>query len=265
MLSRGVGVMLYFKESNADQAETIIWLHGAMLAHWMWDDLISKLPQYHHLAVDLPGHAASNQTPFLSLADAAKRIGELIKTKAHHGKAHLVGLSLGGYIVLKVIEQTPDVVDSAIVSGITVLPIPNLGFYNMLMPVMATVLKWPFVARMNAKSLKMPDTVLAKYVESAKQTQRSAILTTSRDVANFHLSSELFSRQHPILSVAGTNEHPTVKASVKEIANKLPHAQGYLVPDVGHGWTAEAPTLFAEMVASWFERQSVPQTFHPIE
>ena len=77
MLSRGVGVMLYFKESNADQAETIIWLHGAMLAHWMWDDLISKLPQYHHLAVDLPGHAASNQTPFLSLADAAKRIGEL--------------------------------------------------------------------------------------------------------------------------------------------------------------------------------------------
>lgn len=257
--------MLYFKESNADQTETVIWLHGAMLAHWMWDEPIGRLPQYHHLAVDLPGHAASNQTPFVSITDAAKQIDELIQMKAHNGKAHLVGLSLGGYIVVEVIRQMPEAVDKAIVSGITVLPIANLGFYNMLMPVMATVLKWPFVAKMNAKALKMPDSVLTKYIETTKQTQRSAILTTSRDVANFRLSDELYSRQHPILSVAGTNEHPTVQASVKEIASQLSHAQGFLVPDVGHGWSAEAPALFAEMVASWFENQNVPQSFLPVK
>jgi pimeloyl-ACP methyl ester carboxylesterase len=42
------------------------------------------------------------------------------------------------------------------------------------------------------------------------------------------------------------------------------HAQAYVAPDAGHGWSGEAPDLFAEMVRAWTVGQPLPERLQPV-
>ena len=76
-------------------APAIVFLHGGPLSSRMWQPQIEQLTDYHLLVPDLPEHGQSRAIPPFALPDAATQVAELIRTKAHAGRAHVVGLSLG--------------------------------------------------------------------------------------------------------------------------------------------------------------------------
>ncbi|MEO8393164.1 MAG: alpha/beta hydrolase [Chloroflexota bacterium] len=251
---------LYVEESGAADVPSIVFIHAVSVSGWMWKQQIEALKtEFHCLNVDLPGHGQSNRVKWVSLEDSADQIAEIIRTRAHDGRANLCALSLGSYVGLTLLSRHPDLVMRAVLSGVSAAPLPNLWVYSLLGPVMALFMKMDRFIVKNAKGLNVPQDQLADYVTVARMTSRQAFIKASVDAARFTLSPNLATINVPTLIVAGENEHPLVKAAVKTIADLMPNDEGAIVPGVGHGWSAENPTLFTAMLRAWFSDQGVAE------
>jgi pimeloyl-ACP methyl ester carboxylesterase len=96
---------LYVSEGRTPGAPSVVFLHGIGTSGWMWERQVAALAEFHCLTVDLPGHGKSNHVPWVSLADTTGQVAALIRARATGGRAHVVGLSLGGYVVLCLLER----------------------------------------------------------------------------------------------------------------------------------------------------------------
>lgn len=249
---------LYIEESGAADAPSIVFIHAISVSGWMWRQQIEALnANFHCLNVDLPGHGQSNRIQWVSLADSADQIAEVIRTRAHEGKANVVALSLGSYVGLTLLSRHPELTLPAVFSGVSAAPLPNLWMYSLLGPVMALFMKMDRFIKMNAQGLNIPPEQLDDYVKVARATSRQAFIKASADAARFSLPPSLATVNVPTLIIAGENEHTLVKSAVKTIVSTLPHGQGAIAPGVGHSWSAENPALFTAMLRAWFTDQTV--------
>jgi pimeloyl-ACP methyl ester carboxylesterase len=110
---------LYFLSINSEASETIIFLHGICSSHVEFLQVASHLTGYHLLLVDLPSHSGSRDIKPFRLTSTVEHVAALIRRHAHGGRAHVVGLSLGGFIGLRLATEVPDVVSSLWVTGAT--------------------------------------------------------------------------------------------------------------------------------------------------
>lgn len=96
---------------------TIIFLHGGESCHLEFSRVAPFLADdYEILLVDLPGHSRSRAIPF-RFDNAISALIRLVKTQVKGGKAHIVGLSLGGFVGLKFARQCPNLVLSLWCTG----------------------------------------------------------------------------------------------------------------------------------------------------
>ena len=96
---------------------SVVFLHILFSSHLDWAHIWPKLSEYHLLIPDLPQHSRSRHIKPFSFALAADLVAQMIRTHAHDGKAHIIGMSTGGFIAMELIRRHPDVVDSALISG----------------------------------------------------------------------------------------------------------------------------------------------------
>ena len=106
---------LYYEE--AGQGEPLIFIHGHSLDHRMWDEQFSVLAkEYRVVRYDLRGYGISSwQTEdeqFLHAEDLVALMDSL-----HIDKAHIVGLSLGGFVTADMLAYFPDRMLSAFLAS----------------------------------------------------------------------------------------------------------------------------------------------------
>lgn len=253
---------MYFRESGTHGAPSIIFLHGSGTYGWMWEGQIAALSDYHCIAIDLPGHGKSNQEEWRSLADTADQVAEVIRSHATGGKAHVVGLSLGGYVTLHLLDRHPSLIDHAIISGVTSSPLPNAKSMLMQMKVMSYVIKSDLLIRMQGKMLHIPDDSLEAYTDGMRSMNRDAFLKIGDEVVYFQAPDSLAQVDVPTLVVSGTVELQPIKDSVAHLSRLLPNAQGRMVEGVAHAWNGQAPEVFNAMLRAWLTDQPLPSDLH---
>src|SRR6516164_1902998 len=119
---------LYILDTGQSTAPTLVFLHGGGIGGWMWEPQVTRFSsEYHCLVPDLPEQGKSWKIGPFSMSDAAHRVGELIRIKAHGGKAHVVGLSLGAQTLVELLSRGPELVGHAIVSSALLRAIPGIG------------------------------------------------------------------------------------------------------------------------------------------
>lgn len=104
----------------------VVFLHGSMVAGWMWLGQVERLPEYRCLLPDFPGIGRSANETWVSFADTADRVAAVVSERRGGGSAHVVGLSLGGIIGLNLAAQHPESVRSLLVSGVPIESLPAL-------------------------------------------------------------------------------------------------------------------------------------------
>src|SRR5947209_8702658 len=97
---------LYVKETGKANAPSIIFLHGGGASGWTWDEQVAQLSDFRCLVVDLPEHGKSIGVEPFTFDSAAAQIVEIIR--AHGGKAHVVGLSLGAQTIVTLLSIAPE-------------------------------------------------------------------------------------------------------------------------------------------------------------
>ncbi|WP_169807685.1 alpha/beta fold hydrolase [Herbidospora mongoliensis] len=240
---------IFVQESGPANAPAVVLLHGVGTSGWMWASQVAALATDMRVLVpDLPGHGRSNAQPWISIADTARQVAEVIASRVPAAEAHVVGLSLGGYMGACLAATSSDVVTGAVVSGVNILPFPNPGRMRLMGALIAPVMKWGPVLRANARALNVPADDMDGYQTAARATTRQAFRAVSGEALGFRLPAQAGSSPCPILAVAGENEHDLIKRSLAGIAAAFPKGEARLVPGVGHGWNGEKPGLFTAMV-----------------
>lgn len=251
---------LYVQQYGLPGAPAIVFLHGAGVSSWMWGEQIAALQQdYHCITVDLPGNGESYQQEWLSFADTADQVAAIIRQTAAGGKAHVVGLSLGGYTGLYLLHRHPDVVESLIVSGVSAKPFTNIGRWRLYLKVMSRVMKWDVFINLQAKMLQIPAEAAELYKRDNKRMPDTAFNRIYEEVLGFSLPD--FSRQSEktrLLAVAGDRENAMIKDSLTMFVQQRPQTVAALVPNAHHAWNAEHPQLFTDMVAAWVGNKPLP-------
>ena len=243
-----------FLELNEDGDHTIVLVHGGNVAGWMWGEQIPALTDFHVLVPDLPGFGASNDEPWISQADSADRLAELIAAKARGGAAHVVGLSLGAGVGLHLAARHPESVASLLISSTSVVR-PSRAAQAAGRAMLAVWdRRWFWIALARGYGLRADSVDL--FVETGLGIRRDTALAVFAEVTR-GLTSDLFaSVRAPTLAVAGGRDPAAVK-SLEPIRGQVEGALLAIAPGMHHQWNIENVDLFNAMVVEWITRSTV--------
>lgn len=237
----------------------IVFLHGLGIDSTMWKYQLQLLRDFSCIAPDLPGHGARNQVLWHSMAQTASEVATLIRKQAPTGRAHVVGLSLGAMVALRLACDSPEVVDHLILSGLNVMPFSKYNPLFWLLKLTAPLSTVRSLVRATAKQLSIPEQELDNFVQHALLTSKQVLSAAGGEASLSDLPANIGSMACPTLVVAGQSEVSQVQKSLVKLKNGLPRVEVRTVPNVGHSWNYERPELFAQMVRSWVKDEELPK------
>jgi pimeloyl-ACP methyl ester carboxylesterase len=250
---------LYTQEFGSSNASTIVFLHGGGVGGWMWKPQIAQLKdEYHLLVPDLPEHGQSSEVKPMTLQNAAVQVAELIRTRAHGGRAHVVGLSLGAQTTIELLSQSPEVVDHAVATGTLMRPLPGIGMTNLMAKTY-----WPFrnatwLVKWNMKGLGVPEEYFEEFrKDTAALTIDGFVRMTVANGSN-HVPANLQRVAVPTLVLVGEKELKIMKESMRDLLAAMPSAKGYIVTGAIHNWSMQLPDLFTQTVRAWITGEALP-------
>lgn len=116
---RGVDV------AGPEAAPDLVFVHGVLFARKQWAPQRNALSEeFRVVAPDLPGHGTRSGEQF-QMERALQVVDETVEAVAD-GQAHLVGLSLGGYVATLYANRHPEKVESLVVSDSSANPVGAL-------------------------------------------------------------------------------------------------------------------------------------------
>ena len=98
-------MLAYVHQAGLADATSIVFLHGLALSGAMWQPQFERLPDYQCLAPDLAEHGNSAEPGPFSLKEASRQVAELIRKYTLNGCAHVVGISLGGAVAVRPVDN----------------------------------------------------------------------------------------------------------------------------------------------------------------
>ncbi len=244
----------YIKRAGDPQNSAIVFLHGGGLSSHQWQPQFEALSDsFYCVAPDLPEQGQSDSLKPFTLTDAARRVIELIRTLPS-GKAHVVGLSLGGAVALEVVRTAPEVVDHLILSGTAAGLGKWMGWLTMTSAGMYRWFKPETLLNMTYKQFNIPEVYRASL--------RGDLLKSFDVDFTRHFTEALMQVQLPVqakaLIVVGEHETVVAKGAARKLATQIKGARGVIAPNVGHVWNLEAAEMFNRMVRAFVTDVPLP-------
>jgi pimeloyl-ACP methyl ester carboxylesterase len=268
---------IFFVSSNAARPVTIVLLHGALSNHQEWDAVAPCLADFHLLMPDLPMHSLSKEVGPFSISLAADKTASLIEKHAHEGRAHLVGLSLGGYVAMEVIRRHPGLVASAFVSGaapVSGLRLKQLEWAPMAYYSQLGLMHLPYNAFLRLcrwwLGLQMSDDLMAALVPNYTWELFEAVVRGLKEWQE-NAVTETGLADVRILAVSGGKQDDT--EAIKKLGHKLRSlgngkgrlSRAAVVKTAVHAWNMQLPELFANGIISWIGSSSLPPEFEILD
>jgi pimeloyl-ACP methyl ester carboxylesterase len=227
-----------------------------------YDLVLPHLSNYHILIPDLPSHGEAMHIQPFTLPSTSDLLARLIKEKAHNGKAHLVGVSLGGHVVVDLAWRHGDVVETVLASG-----------YNLYAPTMFTpiVPVTAFAVQHATQWIPLPIVRWAMAGTDFRRMKKGACtLSTSQQIVATCVSDEWPNPSSArVLIVAATMGpiHDRIPDAIKlrDIEKKgNPESRAVQHKQMKHPWNRQDPALFAEIVRSWIEGSELHAGFEEL-
>lgn len=248
--------MLYTYEAGSPASPAIVFLHGGGLSSRMWQPVIERLPEFYCLAPDLPEHGHSTGLSPFDLDDAARRVAEMIRLHVPGRKAHLVGLSLGGAVVLNTARLDPAVAGRMMVTGTAARLGKFLGQLALSSLWMLRYYKPETLAKQSAKQWGIPEVYLPLFMDDlVHATSPDFNRTLIENLMQQELPECL---QAPLLVTVGGKETVPAKQAARKLMRFYREATGRMIPGMGHVWALQNPDLFAATVKAWVSKNPLP-------
>lgn len=106
---------VFYHTYGIESGQPVVFLHGYLESSEIWNNIAELLSdEYYIITLDIPGHGASNvpdrEGSMPAMAEAVFTIMDHLGIKRYH----LIGHSMGGYLLLQLVHENPDSILSAI-------------------------------------------------------------------------------------------------------------------------------------------------------
>lgn len=231
----------------------------------MWQPVIERLSdRFHCIVPDLPGHGSSIGQTF-SFTGAIESLSDLIRSQAHGGRTHVVGLSIGGQTLLHMLANTPILIDRVILSGTLARSLPGFRVTRRLLRLTFPLSRYEWMIRANAHNLGIPPAFLPNLRQDTLRATPKGLECIIAENMAFRLPLNLKAASAPTLILVGDQEARVLRRSARDLVRELPVAKAYLVPNAGHTWCLQNPDLFASMTAAFLTEGTVPVELYPLQ
>lgn len=237
---------------DGKSTQTIVFLHGGNVANWSWDPQVRAFSDYEVLTPHLPGFGARADEDWAGLDSAADDVAAIIADEVSNGGVHLVGLSLGGVIALRVAARHPELVESLMISGV-----PAAGVSASMRTMSRMQLKlfgseWYWRFQAGAYGMVADEKDL--FTDHGTKLRADNMRAIMDEVDPGGLPEKLGDYKGPVLVVAGSKEPRLVAKSFPVLERALPQAVFRTAAGRHHQWNIEDPILFNATVRSWVEK-----------
>ena len=238
-----------YYEIHGEGPETIVFSHGLLWSGKLFHKQVEYFKsKYRIITYDHRGQGQSEVTDsgydMDSLADDAAQLIERLKL----GKVHFAGLSMGGFVTMRLAARRPDLIKSAILIETSSQPEPNAAKYTLLntivklfgiSPVANTVMKIMF----GDTFLNDPKRKLEKneWTNELKANKKSIVKAVNGVITRKGVENELKNIQCPTLVIVGDQDKATVPEKAEFIHANIPNSKLVYVKNAGHSSSIEEP------------------------
>ncbi|MFQ3623756.1 MAG: alpha/beta fold hydrolase [Acetobacteraceae bacterium] len=258
----GLAAGLAVRCDGPEGAPLIVFANSLGASMAMWDEVVGPLAvRFRCLRFDKPGHGDSAPDASITLESLADRVASLIAGSGA-GRAHFVGLSIGGMLAQLLLRRRPDLIASAVLIA-TAAHIPSPHAWEERARtverdgpgaiVEAVLGRWFTPAFARAR----PDRV-ASVREAFLATDRASYAACCREIARFDLRGMRPGSLVPTLVVSASEDPATPPSLGAALADDL-GADHVLLRGAAHlvaveragdiaalvGWVAAAHTAAA--------------------
>ncbi|HAI75065.1 MAG TPA: alpha/beta hydrolase [Microscillaceae bacterium] len=244
---------LYYEEAGQG-SETIVFAHGLLWSHKMFHKQVAHFKdRYRVIAYDHRGQGQSEVTPQAADYDMdsiyADAIG-LITQLCPNQKVHFAGLSMGGFVGMRLAARRPDLLKSLILieTSAEAEPLENVPRYRTLNGIVkwlgAWAVKKPVMKIMFGQDFLQDPARQEERKFWAKQltNNKSNITKAVQGVIDRKpVLDELAAIQIPTLIMVGDQDVATVPAKAEKIHQHIAHSKLVYIKGAGHTSSVEEP------------------------
>jgi pimeloyl-ACP methyl ester carboxylesterase len=254
---------------NARTPETIIFLHGGESCHLEFSRVVPFLQDtYEIFLVDLPAHSRSREIPF-SFDNAVSGLARLIEVQVNSKQAHIVGLSLGGFVGLELARRRADLVRSLWCTGCA--PFSGVRRWAMsqsfLLSGLIAIVGYFANERMFWASFgKDVEPIPGLRVEVQKNQNIKTLKSVFDELVSFTPRRLAQIKGLRIAFIAG-GQQDSVKDTLeaaKILIKENPECKAFVVRNAIHWWSLQMPKMFAQGVKAWIECNEMPDGFESL-
>ncbi|MCW5803687.1 MAG: alpha/beta fold hydrolase [Deltaproteobacteria bacterium] len=256
------GTTLFYEDTGpGSTGETIVFSHGLLWSTELFAPQIAALRgRYRCIAWDHRGQgkSASDHRHTIGI-ELVWQDAVALLTALGLRDVHFCGLSMGGFVALRMGARRPDLVRSLILVETSSDPEPleNVGRYRTLTRVVR--LLGPGVVRSRVGPIMLGRSILADPSRREQVARFVDVMSGRRDIwravngvidrAGVH--DELARISAPALVVVGEEDVATVPAKAEKIAAGLARAHLVRIPRAGHSSTVEEPAAVTRAIEAF--------------
>lgn len=252
---------LYY-ESSGQGGETLMFSHGLLLSTHLFDAQVAAFEdRYRIFNYDHRGQGQSAQSKHAITMDLLYEDAVALIEKMNIGPVHFVGLSMGGFIGMRLAARRPDLVKSLTLIATSAESEKAKFKYSIL----NTIVKLFGVHSVTKRIMPIMfgKSFLTDPIRDAERTHWQARLANnnkhivkSTDAVIFRepVVNELRNIQCPTLILVGDEDIATPLPRAQEIANHLPHAELVVIEHAGHSPVIEQPEQCNQAIDDFLQK-----------
>jgi pimeloyl-ACP methyl ester carboxylesterase len=239
---------LFYKEAGAGP-ETIIFSHGLLFDNSMWAAQVEYFKDHYRcIAYDHRGQGQSELVGSEDMDTLYEDAASLIEQLAGNNPVHFVGLSMGGFIGMRLAARKPHLIKTLTLLDTSADAEPNLFKYKLL----NTIFKLggaPLVINKIIKILfgksSLNDSSKKEIIQCWKSTIQNYPPSITKAVEGVitrqAITSELSKIICPTLVAVGEEDVATIPAKSERIQQGIKNSRLIIIPKAGHSACLEQP------------------------
>ena len=256
----------YYKETGRGE-ETIVFAHGFLMDADMFRFQIDYFKdRYRIIAFDWRGQGRSEKTTNNYDMESLYMDAVELLEKLNCAPCHWVGLSMGGFIGMRIAARKPQLIRSLTLadtgaSSETLINKIKWGSLAILFklfgikPVKKGVLK----ALFSPHSLKNPEfkQIIDEYIQKMEKYDRNTVYKIAWAIFNRKsVVSELHKIRVPTLVIVGEDDIARPVEEAKQLTDLITNTQLALIPQAGHSSALENPKEFNSVLENFLKQVS---------
>lgn len=260
-------VELYY-QSVGNESETILFSHGYLMNNTMFNGQIDAFKdRFRCVSFDHRGHGQSEVTKngyeLDNLVTDAISLIEVLDV----GPVHFTGMSTGGFVGMRIALRRPDLLKSLVLMDTSAEAESEkaLKQYKLLMWMIKYVGWWAVIGQV------MPILFHKSFLkDDSRQTEVKNwknIVTGHSKKGGIPFGEGIFARDSvleklanlslPVAVIVGEQDIATTPEYAQRMADVIPNAKLYNIPDAGHSGAVEKPTAYADAMRDFYTNAGI--------